>query len=47
VVDVLTGEVLFTDLCNDRDSHTPLYCGDGEDIKLLQARDKVFDEIVK
>jgi len=47
VVDVITGELLFTDSCDEKDSQSPSFCGGGRDINLMHKRDSEFDEIVK
>jgi len=47
VVDVVTGEVLFSDSCVRKDATSSSFCGNGRDIKLLEQRDKEFDEAVK
>ncbi|MCU1271128.1 MAG: hypothetical protein JWN74_2422 [Acidobacteriaceae bacterium] len=47
VTDVITGEVLSSDFCDERDSHSQSFCGNGRDIKLLQKRDEQLDKEVK
>jgi hypothetical protein len=47
VVDVITGDLLFTDFCSEKDSQSSSFCGGGKDINLLHKRDSEFDEVVK
>jgi hypothetical protein len=47
VVDVITGEPLFTGFCDGKDSQSSSFCGGGRDINLMHKRDSEFDEVVK
>ena len=47
VADVITGELLFTDDCDDHDPQSRSFCGNGRDVRLLQKRDAEFDKAVK
>lgn len=47
VVDVVTGELLSTDFCDDKDSQSSTFCGNGRDVKLRSQRDRVLDDTVK
>lgn len=42
-VDILTGETLFTGLCNQNDQRSPLFCGNGRDTQLMDKRDKALE----
>src|SRR5579859_5434236 len=44
VVDVITGEILFTGSCNEKDANSPSFCGNGKDIALMEQRDREFDK---
>lgn len=42
-VDILTGETLFTGLCNGNDANSATFCGNGRDMQLMERRDKVLE----
>jgi len=45
VVDVLSGEILFSDICSEGKS-APLYCGAGRNIDITSKRDTAFRNAV-
>lgn len=47
VVDVVTGELLSTDFCDNHDSQSTSFCGNGRNMKLRRERDEAFDKVVK
>jgi hypothetical protein len=47
VVDVVTGDLLSTGSCDDKDSQSRSFCGKGKDISLIQERDAAFDRLVR
>ncbi len=48
VVDILTGETLFSDQCFEKGTESdPAWCGNGRDIKLQRETDRAFEKIVK
>lgn len=47
VVDVVTGELISTGVCDNHDSQSPSFCGGGRNMKLRQERDAAFDKAVK
>jgi hypothetical protein len=47
LVDVVTGELLPTDFCDNHDSQSTSFCGNGRDMKLRRERDEAFAKVVK
>ena len=46
VVDVVTGDTLYHENCSGNQTSST-WCGNGSNIRMMQKRDKVFDEFVK
>ncbi len=48
VVDVLTGEALFSDQCSEKGTKSDrMWCGNGRNVELRQEADRAFDKVVK
>jgi hypothetical protein len=47
VVDVISQEILYSGSCNNTDQRASTFCGGGKNMKLMEERDKVFEETVK
>jgi hypothetical protein len=47
VVDVISGDNLYSSNCLSNKTSDALWCGNGRNVQLLGERDKAFDEIVK
>jgi hypothetical protein len=42
-VDIVTGEMLFKGDCNGNDAKATSFCGNGQDMELMQKRDKALE----
>lgn len=47
VVDVITGDTLYSGNCFRNKTSDSLWCGNGRDVQLLEERNKAFDEVVR